>query len=442
MKNLKVQQKMLVGFGIVIFLSILLTIISLFTLNSIAKMYQNNMGERANTQVIIYQALILLAALIIIVISILLSLYISGLIAKPLNIIDEWLLLTVKHGDIAFKEDEYKIYDLYKDRKDEIGSIFVSYEAFIRTLNETCDGLIKVADGRLDFDIDVRGEYDYFNQTIDKMIKNLNDMIVEIRESSGKVAKGAERLSEGTRSFSESAQDISSGCTDQAASIEELLASVTEIRNQVNENVERSKKTGSNIGESGTLIDDSMESMDRLMNSMNAISESSKSITNVIKSINDIASQTNLLALNAAIEAARAGEAGKGFAVVAEEVRGLASMSAEAVKETTALIEDSSKQVDNGQKIMLETKETLVAVKNKSADIEILSNEMTESMEKQAFSIKGINSTIESVSTIVQKNAASAQEFTAISQESAAETVKMAQQADTLNDVISRFKIK
>ena len=106
--------------------------------------------------------------------------------------------------------------------------------------------------------------------------------------------------------------------------------------------------------------------MDELLSAINEINDTSIKISNIIKAIEDIAFQTNILALNASVEAARAGAAGKGFAVVAEEVKNLATRSAQEASNTTTLINDSLTSVNRGTRIAQETAERLSVVVQKN----------------------------------------------------------------------------
>ncbi|WP_242864650.1 methyl-accepting chemotaxis protein [Clostridium botulinum] len=175
--------------------------------------------------------------------------------------------------------------------------------------------------------------------------------------------------------------------------------------------------------------------MKSMLSAMNNIEETSKDINNIIKVIEDIASQTNLLALNAAIEAARAGDAGKGFAVVAVEVRDLASQSAQAAKHTTKKIEESIEAVKLGKDIAYNTADNLLEVVKKAKQTFGLVENIGVSSEEQAKAIQEINVAIIQISDIIQSNSATAEQ-------SAAASEALSMQAEDLNRIIEKFKLR
>ena len=174
--------------------------------------------------------------------------------------------------------------------------------------------------------------------------------------------------------------------------------------------------------------------MEGMMNAMDDINKSSESISRIIKVIDDIAFQTNILALNAAVEAARAGDAGKGFAVVAEEVRNLAAKSAQAAAETAELIESSIIKVEAGSKIADDTAKALELITDGVTQSEKIVNNIAEASNYQATAVAQINQAINQVSQVVQNNSATSEECAAASEE-------LSDQAIHMRDMISIYNL-
>ncbi|CAI3657202.1 methyl-accepting chemotaxis protein, partial [Clostridium neonatale] len=208
-----------------------------------------------------------------------------------------------------------------------------------------------------------------------------------------------------------------------------------EITEKVKNSTGHAKKTNQIVNELGLHIKESNEKMTEMVTAMDEIEDSSKNIKEIINTIDSIAKQTNLLALNAAIEAARAGEAGKGFAVVAEEVKKLAEESSQAVKDTAELIESSIKSVNNGKEIADTTAVSLEDVVEHTKEAVQLVDNITKLSEEQAISIEQINGGIDQIADVVQSNSA-------IAEESAAASEELSAQAETLEVMISKFKLK
>jgi methyl-accepting chemotaxis protein len=172
-----------------------------------------------------------------------------------------------------------------------------------------------------------------------------------------------------------------------------------------------------------------------VVNTMDQILDASKKIADIIGVIDGIAFQTNILALNAAVEAARAGEQGRGFAVVATEVRNLAHRSAAAAKEIKGLIADSADKVAEGSNRVDEAGHTMVGVVLSVQKVSKLIAEIAAASQEQSSKIGQVSSAVKQMDTVVQQNAS-------LVEEAAAATESMKEQAGTLLELMSRFRLE
>lgn len=319
---------------------------------------------------------------------------------------------------------------------DEVGQLAAAFQKMsdnLRTiiqdvdylLNEMSNGNFRVHTQAEDFYI---GEYQGMLKAIRVINRSLSSTLNQINQSSEQVNNGSEQVSDG-------AQALSQGTTEQAASVEELSSIIKEIEAQTNQTAANANNANNLMGAVGSGIQISNEKMQDMLQAMNEISNKSNEIGKIIKAIDDIAFQTNILALNAAVEAARAGSAGKGFAVVADEVRNLAQKSAESVKTTTALIEDTTTAVTNGVTIAQNTAQALNDIIETTEKTVKNIQEISVAANDQAAAFTQITTGMEQISNVVQTNAATAQE-------SAAASEVLSQEAHNLKNMIAKFQLR
>lgn len=361
------------------------------------------------------------------VITILLSTYLTRSITKPLRQLEDSAEKIV-NGNFDI--------NVTYESKDEMGSLTKSFKNMTYILDSVISDASRLLSEMADGNFDVRTKAE------DKYVGNLQSLLISIRKLNkdlsitlGQINQSADQVASGSGQVSNGAQALAQGATEQAASVEELASTITNISHQVNttaENAIEARTRSNTAGDEAEVCNNQMHDM---MAAMEEIARSSNEISKIIKTIEDIAFQTNILALNAAVEAARAGEAGKGFAVVAEEVRSLASKSSVASKNTAELIENSVNAVTRGTKLANSTAESLVSVVD---HVRLASNKVDEianAAEEQAGAIEQVTLGVDQISSVVQTNSATAEESAAASQE-------LSEQASMLKNLVAKFKLR
>ncbi len=255
--------------------------------------------------------------------------------------------------------------------------------------------------------------------------KALNRMAGTLGDGSAQVAAASGQLSA-------SSQSIAQGASEQAAALEETTSALEEMSSMTRKNAETAQQAAALAAEAQRAATEGNGAMTKMSSAITEIQKSATETGKIIKVIDEIAFQTNLLALNAAVEAARAGEAGKGFAVVAEEVRNLAMRSAEAAKNTAAMIEESVTNSRNGVAIVGEVGKTLGEITATATKVNGLISEIAAASQEQSQGIGQVNTAVSQMDKVTQSNAANAEESASASEE-------LSSQAEALRSVVQEL---
>ncbi len=330
-------------------------------------------------------------------------------------------------GDLSQRGDEAKFQGGYQMVIEKLNQ---TVSAFVRPMQEASEVLQQVAKGDLTVEVagQYSGEYNLMKNAITTALNAFNSVLSELNVA-------ANQVSAGSRQVSDVSQSLSQGATQQASSVEELLSSMDEIVSKSKQNVQSAIQASKLSVTAQDQVKQGNEKMVQMLASMQEIKESSSDISKIIKLIDDVAFQTNILALNAAVEAAHAGQYGKGFAVVAEEVRNLAQKSAEAARDTDALIRRAIGKVEAGMQIADGTAEVLKNIEGSVGETVQLVQNIATLSDEQANSAAEIDKGISQVSAIVQTNSS-------IAEESAASSEELSGEAETLMELVKRFHLQ
>jgi len=368
----------------------------------------------------------ILATLMVLAVSMLLVLRLAHSISRPVKRVTD-RMVALSNGDLHTEV-------LALDTGDELEVMTKTLDATLESVNRYISDiqqvLTHVADGdlRTEPQVDYMGDFALIRGSLYTITKSMNETLLGFRAA-------ADRLTEMAEQLSGQSVRLHQASLDQNQSTEKLVHEVAHVKERLTDVTQSSDRARSQTGEITRRIQSANEQMAALSSAMDDISANAQQITKIAKDIEDIAFQTNILSLNASVEATRAGVAGKGFAVVANEVKRLATKSAEAARSATEMVNNTKAIIQTGVELTADTAGSLRAIFDVSAQINTISDQLATAVQGQEEALSVMEERIAVISDIADRNLQNAGE----TEQSSG---SLAREAEALQTQVRKFVLK
>ena len=371
-------------------------------------------------------AVAIIATLAVLIISIFLVWHLAMSISRPVQAVTN-RMVALSDGDLHTDVTSVS-------SGDELQILTQTLEATVESVNHYISDieqvLTQVAMGNLKVEPkgDYKGDFALIRESLHTIIQSMNETILGFGDAAVRLADMSEELN------GQSGQ-LHQASMEQNQSTEALVCEVSHVKERLSSVTKSSGQTRIKTEEIAQKVQEANERMASLSNAMNDISVNAQEITNIAKAIEDISFQTSILAINASIEAARAGSAGKGFGVVADEVKQLASRSAEAAKNATEMVSSTRSIIKTGVELTANTADSLQAISAVSDQINGISDELVEAVQGQKNALTIMEERIGMISAIADRNLQNAEG----TEESSG---LLAKEAEALRYQVKKFVLK